>query len=208
MFEHILVPLDGSTRAETALPIAARIARAAKSSVVLLQVVSMPKNPGYSKSLGLGYGYGGSQAMSYGYGGGQAMSYGYGGGLDQSYGSGNTPASTSLITEELKEIEQADATSYLTGIANSDLFADITTTTEVAFGLPAPHILAFMEQQAVNLIVLCSHGRTGFTRWVLGSVAQRVIHHSRVPMLVLHEEGPALPALHVGIARPLCATVA
>ncbi len=40
MFKHILVPLDGTTRAEYALPIAARIARASKGTVVLLTVVA------------------------------------------------------------------------------------------------------------------------------------------------------------------------
>jgi nucleotide-binding universal stress UspA family protein len=180
MFEHILVPLDGSTRAEEALPIAARVARASGSSVVLLQVVSFPMSYGYGGGLGLSYGYG------------------YGGGL------GSTP----LISEEFSEKEQTEAVAYLTRIAHSDLFAGITTTTEVVFGLPAPQILALVEQQAVNLLVLCSHGRTGFLRWVLGSVAQRVIHHSRVPVLILREGGVALPALHAGTAHPLCVAVA
>jgi nucleotide-binding universal stress UspA family protein len=60
MFGHILVPLDGSTRAEAALPIAARIARAAGSSVVLLQVVTIPTN----YESGLSYGYGGGLDLS------------------------------------------------------------------------------------------------------------------------------------------------
>jgi len=42
MFQRILVPLDGSARAEEALPVAARIARASGGSVHLLQVVSSP----------------------------------------------------------------------------------------------------------------------------------------------------------------------
>ena len=40
MFQRILVPLDGSTRAERAIPVAARIARASHGSVVLVRVVS------------------------------------------------------------------------------------------------------------------------------------------------------------------------
>jgi nucleotide-binding universal stress UspA family protein len=43
MFQHILVPLDGSARAERAIPVAARIARATGGSIVLLQVVA-PQN--------------------------------------------------------------------------------------------------------------------------------------------------------------------
>ncbi|MDQ2902019.1 MAG: universal stress protein [Chloroflexota bacterium] len=181
MFKHILVPLDGSTRAEGALPITARIAHAAGSSVVLLQVVSIPP-PNY------GYGYGGALGMSYGYGGALGV--------------------TSLPSEQVGEREQAEATTYVTRLADSDLFAGVATTTKVVFGQPAPQILALVEQQEVDLLVLCSHGRTGFLRWVLGSVAQRVIHHSRVPVLVLREEGSTPSALRADAARPFCVAVA
>lgn len=36
-----------------------------------------------------------------------------------------------------------------------------------------------------NLIAMSSHGRSGVGRWVLGSVTERVIHHSRDPVLVI-----------------------
>ncbi len=180
MFEHILVPLDGSTRAEEALPIAARVARASGSSVVLLQVISFPVNYGYDGGLG------------------------YGGGLGLGYGD---LSSTPLISEEISETEQTEAAAYLTRIAHLDLFAGITTTTEVIVGQTASEILALAEQQSVNLLVLCSHGRTGLARWVLGSVAQQVIHHSRVPVLILREEEATHPALHTDAARPLCIAV-
>jgi nucleotide-binding universal stress UspA family protein len=49
MFKRILVPLDGSPRAERALAVAARLARAADGTVVLLQVVGFP--PEYSAYL-------------------------------------------------------------------------------------------------------------------------------------------------------------
>ena len=42
MFKRIIVPLDGSNRAEQAIPVAARIARASKGSIILLQVVTVP----------------------------------------------------------------------------------------------------------------------------------------------------------------------
>ena len=42
MFKRILVPLDGSARAERAIPVAARIARAAGGTVVLAQAVAIP----------------------------------------------------------------------------------------------------------------------------------------------------------------------
>src|SRR5215831_10782972 len=42
MFKRIMVPLDGSPRAESALTVAARVARTSESTLVLLQVVSIP----------------------------------------------------------------------------------------------------------------------------------------------------------------------
>ena len=42
MFQHILVPLDGSALAEQALPTAARLARSVGGSVILLRVVKPP----------------------------------------------------------------------------------------------------------------------------------------------------------------------
>jgi nucleotide-binding universal stress UspA family protein len=41
MLQRILVPLDGSPRAEQAIPVAARLAHASKGTVVLLQVVGI-----------------------------------------------------------------------------------------------------------------------------------------------------------------------
>ena len=41
MFKRILIPLDGSERAEQALPVAARIARGSGGSVILLQVIDV-----------------------------------------------------------------------------------------------------------------------------------------------------------------------
>ncbi|HYX49966.1 MAG TPA: universal stress protein, partial [Ktedonobacteraceae bacterium] len=42
MFRRIIVPLDGSNRAERAIPVAAHIARASNGSIILLQVVTVP----------------------------------------------------------------------------------------------------------------------------------------------------------------------
>ena len=46
MFRRILVPLDGAARAEKAIPVAARLAKASGGSLVLLQVISTPVDAG------------------------------------------------------------------------------------------------------------------------------------------------------------------
>lgn len=165
MFQRILVPLDGSQRAERALSVAARIARATNGMIVLLQVVSLPV--GYLDGL----------------------------------------AAAPLLRDKLIEQECAEATAYLTAVAQSESLKGIHTQAEVKLGLAVERILHEIESQGIGLTVLCSHGRTGFKRWALGSVAQRIIHHSPVPTLVLRERGAALPAIHADAARPLCAIV-
>ena len=53
MYKRILVPLDGSARAERAIPVAARIARALGGSVILLRVATAPVDTGkYSSTSG------------------------------------------------------------------------------------------------------------------------------------------------------------
>ncbi len=47
MFQHILVPLDGSERAERAIPVAARLARGSGGSITLLRIVASPFEPGW-----------------------------------------------------------------------------------------------------------------------------------------------------------------
>ncbi|GCE30164.1 universal stress protein UspA [Dictyobacter alpinus] len=49
-------------------------------------------------------------------------------------------------------------------------------------------IVDFAQSQQVDLIVMRSHGHTGFIRWFLGSVAQQVLRHSPIPVLVVREK--------------------
>ena len=52
-------------------------------------------------------------------------------------------------------------------------------------GNAAREIRSVAEQEHCSLIVLGTHGRTGLSRVLLGSVAEDVVRHSRVPVLTL-----------------------
>jgi nucleotide-binding universal stress UspA family protein len=58
-----------------------------------------------------------------------------------------------------------------------------TVTTKVATGDPAAVIE--QEAQGMDLVVVASHGRTGLSRFLLGSVSHAVVHHVTCPVLVL-----------------------
>jgi nucleotide-binding universal stress UspA family protein len=52
-------------------------------------------------------------------------------------------------------------------------------------GSSADEIIAFGRARPDNLIAMCSHGRSGVTRWVLGSVTEKVVRHAGEPVLVV-----------------------
>ena len=60
-------------------------------------------------------------------------------------------------------------------------------TADVALGMTAQVIAAMAEQQKCDLIVMGTHGRSGFAHVVLGSVAERVLRMAPCPVLVVRE---------------------
>lgn len=56
---------------------------------------------------------------------------------------------------------------------------------KISFGDPGHEIADFAQALSAELIVLPSHGRTGITRILLGSVAERVVRLAHCPVLVL-----------------------
>lgn len=78
---------------------------------------------------------------------------------------------------------------YLAKMAESLKKDDIATDTFVVSGEPAEVILDYVKKKPVDLIVMSTHGRSGITRWLLGGVADRVIRHSTVPVLVIPPDG-------------------
>jgi len=51
---------------------------------------------------------------------------------------------------------------------------------------PAKGVVEYADRHGVDLIALSTHGRTGFRRLALGSVAEEVLRRSRVPVLSFH----------------------
>lgn len=56
-------------------------------------------------------------------------------------------------------------------------------------GDPGREIADFAESVRADMIIMPSHGRTGLTRWLLGSVAERVLRLAHCPVLVLRSAG-------------------
>jgi nucleotide-binding universal stress UspA family protein len=77
---------------------------------------------------------------------------------------------------------------YLTELA-ARLHAEwpnLTIDTRVECGDPATAIIAAAEDAGAALVVMATHGRTGFQRVALGSVADAVLQHGRAPLVLVH----------------------
>ena len=52
-----------------------------------------------------------------------------------------------------------------------------------------PHVKAFIERFNIDLIIIGTHGRSGVTRWVMGSVADKLLRSASVPVLMVRAPG-------------------
>ncbi|MEP6775987.1 MAG: universal stress protein, partial [Chloroflexota bacterium] len=86
--------------------------------------------------------------------------------------------------------ETRSTQSYLEGIARKLTGMKLVVRTEVVEGQAATAIVKYAkEHRSVRLIAMATHGRSGLGRLVLGSVADRVLHSSPVPMLLVRVAG-------------------
>lgn len=81
-----------------------------------------------------------------------------------------------------RHIEKAEA--YLKRLQSS--LAHPSVETQIITGRdPAEHILDFSNKQAVDVIVIATRGHSGITRWIMGSVTQKVLQAASCPVLAI-----------------------
>lgn len=82
-----------------------------------------------------------------------------------------------------EETRRASATSYLAGVATSLQTKGVDASIAVESGAPAERIIAYAGANAIDLIAMSTHGRSGIGRWVFGSVTDKVLHAGDTPVL-------------------------
>ena len=81
--------------------------------------------------------------------------------------------------------EKASAMAYLEGVEKSLTGRGLRTSRAVAFGPPADEIIDYAKANAIDLIAISTHGRSGIGRWVFGSVTDKVLHSGDTALLVV-----------------------
>ena len=162
-FAAALVPLDGSSLAELSLPHAITLAEALGVGVELVRVT--PTADYYRSHLA-----GPFRRMVL------------------------SRADAAAMVEELIDTDEHAVSAYF-----ADVQERMAAQGQPAGGVAAQHLLRDDVAQAIidraterqALTVMTTHGRSGWSRMLMGSVTDRVIHHSRLPLLVVR--GPANP---------------
>jgi len=93
------------------------------------------------------------------------------------------PGATTVAQKANKQAE-TDAAAYLNKLASRLERKRLSVETAVITGSPADVILDYAKQHEVDLIIMSTHGRSGISRWFFGSVAEKVIRHATIPVLV------------------------
>jgi nucleotide-binding universal stress UspA family protein len=77
------------------------------------------------------------------------------------------------------------AREYLEGVAAGVREQGIAVQVAEAEGEPYVEIIRYAEEQGADMIVMSTRGQSGFSRWLLGSVADRVVRGATVPLLLV-----------------------
>jgi len=77
------------------------------------------------------------------------------------------------------------ARAKLASIAKQNLTTDVKYRIEVRSGYPDVDIVSMAHELKVDLIVMATHGRSGFSHLLVGSVAEHVIREATCPVLII-----------------------
>ena len=91
--------------------------------------------------------------------------------------------------QQLEAKRKKAANDYLEKMADNLGIPNSVFSCVVLEGNPANMLADYATKNAVDLIVLASHGRSGVSRWLMGSVAERVVRTSCVPVMMVRAPG-------------------
>jgi len=91
--------------------------------------------------------------------------------------------------EAIEQTSMNVAGEYLAKQAAALKARGIQAETNVQFGIVVDSLLEFADKNGVDLIVIATHGRSGVSRWVWGSVADKLLRSAKVPVLMVRPEG-------------------
>jgi nucleotide-binding universal stress UspA family protein len=104
------------------------------------------------------------------------------------YSASNYPMDPSLATSRESE-RRKFAEDYLKQIADRLTGTGAKCRIKVILGRVAESLVDYCVKNDVDLIIIATHGRSGITRWVRGSVADKILRSSKIPVMMVRAPG-------------------
>lgn len=168
MFKKIIVPCDGSELAQDSVfPHVEELAKATGAEIIIVRVVPVPA---------------GRSGTAY-----------RAGAPEMPISLPETPEDARVARHPIfkdQEIASAEAEARHS-VARAEAMLHekgISARAEVLLGRPADEIIEYAKEQDADLIVMCSHGRSGIGRWVFGSVTEKVLRGAETPVLIIRPQ--------------------
>lgn len=98
--------------------------------------------------------------------------------------SGEYPISPEILRES-ESASKSAAKDYLDQVVNQFKQEGTQLQSEVLTGRVADSLVDFAEKNDCDLMLIATHGRSGVRRWVRGSIADKILHSSTVPVLIV-----------------------
>ena len=104
------------------------------------------------------------------------------------FGGGAWPEESMSVEtyEQVLVVEEEEAGAYLESVQQRLAETGLHVETSVRHGNPSVALLDLADELGARAIVISSHGRGGFKRFVLGSVAMQLVSHTAVPVFLVH----------------------
>ena len=91
--------------------------------------------------------------------------------------------------QELQLQRRKTAEDYLKKIVEETAIENAQTHYEVLEGKVTETLADWAEKNSVDLVIIASHGRSGISRWMMGSVAGRILHSVCAPVFMIRAPG-------------------
>lgn len=88
--------------------------------------------------------------------------------------------------ERVREALEGDGESATKAVAERAFERDLTVNQEIRWGDPAVAVIAYTVENDIDMIVMGTRRKTGFERYLLGSIAEKVVRVSPVPVVTVH----------------------
>ena len=90
--------------------------------------------------------------------------------------------------KSLREFLHAEGEKATAFVEEAGRTAGVRVESVLLEGNAADRILEFAEQEGIDLIVMGTLGKSGLERFLLGSIAEKVVRHSKLPVMVVKSE--------------------